>query len=154
MRDYKPKASLRLMKIIFTVIFVSPLLFFIVYLLTFDFTLSSFEINSIYNLGILVIIGIIIPGTINYSNRILKSIQQADSLQSRMAKFQTSLIIRLASWEALGLFSIIAMMGSNNIVTLAFFIVSIGGLFMNYPGINNLGKSIQLSSAEIQELKN
>lgn len=142
------------MKIIFTVIFVSPLLFFIVYLLTFDFTLSSFEINSIYNLGILVIIGIIIPGTINYSNRILKSIQQADSLQSRMAKFQTSLIIRLASWEALGLFSIIAMMGSNNIVTLAFFIVSIGGLFMNYPGINNLGKSIQLSSAEIQELKN
>ena len=154
MSRHNPKASLRVMKMIFTVIFVSPLLFFIVYLLTFDFTLSTFEINSIYNLGILAIIGIVIPGTINYSNRILKSIQRADSLQSRMAKFQTSLIIRLAGWEALGLFSIIAMMENNNVVTLAFFIVSIGGLFMNYPSINNLGKSIQLSSAEIQELKN
>ena len=139
---------------IFTVIFVSPLLFFIVYLLTFDFTLSTFEFNNIYNLGILAIIGIVIPVTINYSNRMLKSIQPADSLQSRMAKFQTSLIIRLAGWEALGLFSIIAMMENNNVVTLAFFVVSIGGLFMNYPSIGSLATSIQLSATEVQELKN
>ena len=154
MSTHNPKASLRVMKMIFTAIFVSPLLFFLVYLLTFDFTLSKFEFNSIYNLGIFAIIGIVIPVTINYSNRIFKSIQPADSLQSRMAKFQTSLIIRLAGWEALGLFSIITMMENNNVVTLAFFIVSIGGLFLNYPSISNLEKSIQLSSAEIQELKN
>ena len=154
MSTHNPKASLRVIKMIFTVIFVSPLLFFLVYLLTFDFTLSTFEINNIYNLGLLAIIGIIIPVSINYSNRMLKSIQPADSLQSRMAKFQTSLIIRLAGWEALGLFSIIAMMGNNNVVTLAFFVVSIGGLFMNYPSIGSLAKSIQLSATGVQELKN
>ncbi len=153
MSKHNPKASLRVMKIFFTVIFVSPLLFFLVYLFTFGFTLSTFEINSIYNLGLLAIIGIVIPGTINYSNRLLKSIQPTDSLQSRMAKFQTSLIIRLAGWEALGLFSIITMMENNNVVTLAFFTISMGGLFMNYPSIGNLGKSIQLSAAEAQELK-
>jgi len=71
-----------------------------------------------------------------------------------MAKFQTSLIIRLAGWEALGLFSIIAMMENNNVVTLAFFVVSIGGLFMNYPSIGSLATSIQLSATEVQELKN
>jgi hypothetical protein len=138
---------------IFTAIFISPLLFFAVYLLTFDFTLSGFEFNNIYNLGIIVIIGIVIPVTINYSNRILKSIQAADTLQSRVAKYQTSLIVRLAGWEALGLFSVLAMMDNNNVVTLAFFILSIGGLFMNYPSINNLGSSIQLNPEEIQELK-
>lgn len=133
MSTHKPKASLRIMKMIFTVIFISPLLFFIVYLLTFEFTFSKFEFSSIYNLGIIVIIGIVLPATINYSNRILKSIQPGDSLQNRMAKFQTSLIIRLAGWEALGLFSVVTMMVNNNAVILGFFIVSIGGLFMNYP---------------------
>jgi len=154
MSTFNPKSSFRVMKMIFTVIFVSPLLFFTVILLSMDFTLSSFEFNSLYNLGIIAIIGIVIPVTINYSNRILRSIQAGDSLQSRMAKFQTSLIIRLAGWESLGLFSIIAMMENTNAVVLGFFVVSMGGLFMNYPSINNLGKSVQLSSAEIQELSN
>lgn len=153
MSTYNPKASLRVMKLIFTVIFFSPILFFIVYLLTFDFALSSFEINSIYNLGILAIIAIILPGSIAYSNRILKSIKQQDSLQSRMAKYQTSMIIRLAAWEALGLFSLIAMIDNNNIVVLAFFVISICGLFMNYPSIKSLGGSIQLSPEELKELK-
>ena len=153
MSMHNPKASLRIMKMIYTAIFVSPLLFFLVYLLTFDFTLSTFEINSIYNLGILAIIAIIFPGTISFSNKRLRTIQPSDSLQSRMAKFQTSMIIRLAGWEALGLFSIIAMMDNNNAVILGFFTISIGGLFMNYPSIKNLGSSIHLSSEEIQELK-
>lgn len=154
MSMHNPKASLRIMKMIFTVIFMSPLLLFAVYVLTFDFTFSKFEFISIYNLGIIVIIGIVLPVTITFSNRILKSFKPADSLQNRMAKFQTSLIIRLAGWEALGLFSIVAMMDNNNAVILGFFIVSIGGLFINYPSINNLGSSIPLSPEEIQDLKN
>ena len=154
MSMHNPKASLRIMKMIFTVIFMSPLLLFAVYVLTYDFTFSKFEFISIYNLGIIVIIGIVLPVTITFSNRILKSIEPADSLQNRMAKFQTSLIIRLAGWEALGLFSIVAMMDNNNAVILGFFIVSIGGLFINYPSINNLGSSIPLSPEEIQDLKN
>lgn len=154
MSTHKPKASLRIMKMIFTVIFISPLLLFIVYVLTFDFTFSKFEFSNIYNLGIIVIIGIVLPVTITYSNRILKSMNPQDSLQNRMAKFQTSLIIRLAGWEALGLFSIITMMENNNAVVLGFFLVSMGGLFINYPSINNLGSSIHLSPSEIQEMKN
>ena len=138
---------------IFTAIFFSPILFFIVYLVTFDFALSPFEINSVYNLGILAIIAIVIPATISYSKRILKPVKQQDPLQSRMAKFQTSLIIRLAGWEALGLFTIVAMMDNNNIVVLAFFVLSICGLYMNYPSIKSLGSSIHLSPGEIQELK-
>jgi len=154
MSNYNPKASFRFIKMIFTAIFISPLLFFTVYLLTFEFTLSKFEFNSFFNLGIIALIGIVIPVTIHYSNRILRSVQAGDSLQSRMAKFQTSLIIRLAGWEALGLFSIIAMMENTNAVILGFFVASMGGLYMNYPSLNNLGKSVQLSSDEIQALRN
>ena len=142
MSEYKPKASLKLMKIIFTAIFVGPIILFLIVLLSSDFTLlKTSDINIIYNIGVLVIIAIVIPVSNYYSNRTLKDIQAADSLQSRMAKFQTSLIISLAGWEAFALFLVVSMMEGTSIVILAFYIVTIGVLFLNYPSINNLEKS-------------
>ena len=155
MSEYNAKASLRRMKIIFTAIFIGPIILFLMVLLFFDFTLlKTFDINSIYNIGILGIIAIVIPASNYYSNRTLKSVQPTDSLQRRMAKFQTSLIIRLAGWEVLALFSVVSMMQGTSVVILAFYIVAIGGLFINYPGINNLDRAIQLSSSEVQKLRN
>jgi hypothetical protein len=142
------------MKVIFTAIFVGPVILFLIVLLTTDFTLlRTFDINIIYNIGVLAIIAIVIPSSNYYSNRTLKKVHAADSLQSRMAKFQTSLIIKLASWEALALFLIVAMMEGASIVILAFFIVTMGVLFLNYPSISNLEKAIQLSSSEVQMLR-
>ena len=154
MSEYKPKASLRLMKIIFTAIFVGPIILFLIVLLSSDFTiLKTFDINIIYNIGVLAIIAIVIPASNYFSKRTLKNIRAGDSLQSRMAKFQTSLIIKLAAWETLALFLVVSMMEGATTVILAFYIVTIGVLFLNYPSINNLERAIKLSSSEVQMLR-
>jgi hypothetical protein len=154
MSDYNPIASLKVTKMIFTAIFIGPLVILTIFLLSFDFVLSdSFSFLSPYNIGVLAIIAIGLPVANHYSKKILESASSEDSIQSRMGKFQTALIIRLAGWEALALFSIVAVMENPHVVYMAFFIVAMGSLFINYPSISNLEKSIPFSSSEAQDLR-
>ena len=151
MSDYNPNASLKTTKVIFTAIFIGPLIFLGMFLLSFDYILSdSFSFKSIYNIGVLAIIAIGLPIANHYSRKILESALAEDPIQSRIGKYQTSLIIRLASREALALFSAVAIMANPHVVYMAFFIIAMGGLLINYPSINNLEKAIPLSSSEAQ----
>jgi len=48
------------------------------------------------------------------------------------------------------LFSAVVIMAIPHVVYMAFFIIAMGGLLINYPSINNLEKAIPLSSSEAQ----
>lgn len=154
MSDFNPNASLKITKMIFTGIFIGPLVILAIFLLSFDFNFSdTFSFLSPYNIIVLAIIAIGLPATNHYSNKILESVSLEDSFQSRLGKYQTALIIRLAGWEALALVSIVVVMANPQVVYMAFYIVAIGGLFLNYPSIRNLEKSIPISSSEVQDLR-
>ena len=154
MSDFNPKASLKVTKMIFTAIFIGPLVLLAMFLLSYDFVFSnSFSFLSPYNLGLLAIIALGLPIANHYSRKTLGSISAEDSLQGRMGKYQTALIIRLAGWEGLALLSAVSIMENAHVVYMAFFIVAMGSLFLNYPSINNLEKTIQLSSSEVQDLR-
>ncbi len=63
------------------------------------------------------------------------------------------MVVRLAGLEGLALLSAVSIMENAHVVFMAFFIIAMGGLFLNYPSINNLEKTIQLSTSEAQDLR-
>lgn len=153
MSESNPKASLKVTKLIFTAIFIGPLILLVMFLLSYDFVFSnSFSFLSPYTLGLLAITAFGLPISNHYSRKTLESISVSDSIQSRMGKYQTALIIRLAGLEGLALLSVVSIMENAHVVYMAFFIVAMGGLYLNYPSMKNLEKTIQLSSSEAQEL--
>ena len=70
MSDYNPKASIKLLRQIYLAIFLSPILLFLVIFLPIDISLSAeFDITEAYHFGLLVMLVIVIPTALYFSNK-------------------------------------------------------------------------------------
>lgn len=82
----------------------------------------------------------------------LSKLQGTETLQQKMAAFQTAHIIRSALFEAGGLFGAVICIVSGNLYGLAFTAISIGMFILKMPTPDMLEQDLKLNSEEKRSL--
>lgn len=155
MTDYNPKNALKMIRRIYAVLLIAPIAFF---LLVMQMSIGNIEFTVIFNgpmeIPMLVLLLGIIPASIIVSRSLLGKIKEGDSLQSKLAKFQSLNLIRCALWIGLANFTIVVFMMEGNLVAIGVFTLAIIGIISHFPSLNKLEKEIKLTSTELHTLTN
>ena len=147
--SYDLKAAYDIVKKIYLAILAGPVLFLIVALLIReDISSSALDINDPLNLGLLIVILFVPVGSV-VSRRIFSAAKSSDDARIRMMAFQKGMIIRLASYEAVELFSIVVFILSGNILVLLFAAVALVGIIMIYPRPSLLKQTVGINELEL-----
>lgn len=153
MPDVDPKASLRTMRMIYFGMLFMPVALILVVLNTVEEELFfEFSLQDSLVLALVLLTLFEIPASIIVPGKLLKSIRPGASLPSKLAVFQSALIIRAAMWEGVALFAIVVFMMSGNTFPLLIAVVSLLVIASNYPGIGKLQSTLDLTTEEIQKL--
>jgi alpha-D-ribose 1-methylphosphonate 5-phosphate C-P lyase len=94
-----------------------------------------------------------VPIIYKYAEKPIIQIKPESTFGEKMAAFQTSLIMKVAVWEGIALFSCVIILQFNNGVAIIFFIISFFGILSNYPNPEKFGLKIGLTQNEIDQFK-
>ncbi|MFC2089522.1 hypothetical protein ACFLT1_02005 [Bacteroidota bacterium] len=149
---YNPKAAFRAIRIIYFAILIGPVIFLSIVLTMKNWNLpDSGNITDPLNIGFVLIL-LTVPMVYKQANKVLTQKQGAD-FRHKMATYQTSLIIKVAIWEGLGIFSAVVLLLADNTMALLFFAMALVGIISNFPNPFRFGPKIGLNSSEIEKLK-
>ena len=150
---YNPKAALSVVKTIYLPLLAGPIIFFILCLYLLDWNLpDGFSIMDPFNISYIFLL-IMVPIIYKYAEKPIIQIKTDALLREKMAAYQTSLIMKVAVWEGIALFSCVIILLFNNAVAIIFFIISMWGILSNYPNPEKFGFKIGLSQGEIDQFK-
>lgn len=86
-----------------------------------------------------------------------KQLSKADSLTSLELKYpvyQSGLLIRLATCEAVSLFSIVCIIVTGNLFSVVFLALSVSVFLLYFPTPGKIGTDINLSETEMEQFYN
>ncbi len=147
---YDPKAAYSLVKKIYFAILAGPILFlFIALVITEGASSSAFDIQEPLNLALIIITLISIPMGSIISRRAFSAVKPEDDTRKKMAAFQSGMIIRLATYEGVELFSIVVFILTGNILVLLFAAISFAGILMTYPRPSYIRQSVGVNEDEL-----
>ena len=75
-------------------------------------------------------------------------------VKDKLLKYQIGFLIRMATCEGVGLFSIVGFLLSNNLIYLVLTGIILLIIFYYYPSLEKIELQIDLNQSEIDELKN
>lgn len=147
---YDPKAAYSLIKKIYFAILAGPILFlFIALVITEGASSSAFDIQEPLNLALIIITLMSIPMGSVISRRAFSAVKPEDDTRKKMAAFQSGMIIRLATYEGVELFSIVVFILTGNILVLLFAAISFAGILMTYPRPSYIRQTVGIDEAEL-----
>ncbi|MDX2414645.1 MAG: hypothetical protein QNK33_05600 [Bacteroidales bacterium] len=132
--NYNLKAAYKTIKILFAAILAGPIIFSIVALVIVENpSRMAFDFSQPLNLAlILVTLGTLLMGNLLARKTFARVTPDFDT-KKRIATYQIGLIIRLASYKVVALFSIVVFILTTNILVLLFVFVAVVGMAQNYP---------------------
>ena len=124
--NYDPKAAYSVLKKIYYAIVAGPVVFLLLALyITENIHSEAFELNEPLNLVLIILTLLSFTMGSAVSRRIFSSAKPEDEHRKKMSTFQTGLIIRLATYEAIELFSIVVFIMTGNSLVLLFALISL-----------------------------
>jgi hypothetical protein len=90
-----------------------------------------------------------IPAGSIVSRRSFAAVKADDAISKKMSAFQSGMIIRLATYEAVELFSIVVFILTGNILVLLFAAVSLAGIIIIYPRPSLLRQTVGINELEL-----
>lgn len=148
--NYDPKAAYGIMKKMFYAILAGPILFLLVALyITENIHSSSFDLSEPINLALIALTLISFPLGNFITRRMLSAIKPEDDIKKKMNSYQTAMVIRLASYEGIELFSIVVFIMTGNILVLLFALISLFGIVTNYPSPTRIRQAVGISETDL-----
>lgn len=102
----------------------------------------------------IVLFMIAVPTGFFISKILWRNIGEELTLKDKVLKYQPGFIIRLASCEGVGLFSIVGFMLSNNLIYIIMIAVILMVIITYYPSVERIGKDLFLTDIDMENLKN
>jgi hypothetical protein len=100
---------------------------------------------------ILIIMSItVLPLGSFISARVLPNSDPNETFRSRYSKYQTRLIIRLATCEGVGLFAVTCFLINPNMVFLLFLLIALFIMSLYYPTPEKIGSDLNLTQTEVE----
>jgi hypothetical protein len=93
-----------------------------------------------------------LPGGYYYAKSIFNKIDPGDLLKNKLFRFQSGQIIRLAACEGVGLFAIVNLLVTSNLLFLIFLTIALLAMLVYYPTPEKIGREINLTQSEIDSL--
>jgi hypothetical protein len=148
---FNPKAALSVSKTIYFALLAGPVIFFILCLYILNWKIpNGFSLTDPFNFSYIVIF-IMVPIIYKYAEKPIVQIKPGAALREKMAAFQTSLIMKVAAWEGIALFSCVVLLQFNYGAAIIFFLISIFGILSNYPSPSKFGLKLGLTQNEIDQ---
>ncbi len=125
----------------------------VTYLLTSGDLSTSPELKNLFNLLVpaIFLFAIVIANAI--ARRQLNAIDKSDSLESKLKKYQTVMLIRLAALEVAALFSSAAVLITGQMYYLAGTLVAMILFYTVRPSVGNMVNDLSLSQGEKMQLE-
>jgi hypothetical protein len=151
--DSSAKALLKITRVIFFAMIAGLLTFLamtfyvneIKYSTKFDLSEPLFIVN-------IILCCVALPAGYYVSKSIFNKIDPNDLLKNKLFRFQSGQVIRLAFCEGVGLFSIVNLLLTSNLMFLVFLGIALLTMFTYYPTPEKIGREINLTQTEIDSL--
>lgn len=148
--NYSPKVTYGIIKkIIYTQLAGLVLFLFVALLVTEGATSTTFDLEEALNLALIVFTVAAIPMGSVVSRKVYTSVKPEYDSTKRMGIFQKGMLIRLASYESVGLFSIVVFILTANILVLLFAAISIIGIITSFPRPSYVRQTVGVNEAEL-----
>ncbi len=102
----------------------------------------------------LILFFVAVPVGFLVAQTIWSRIGKSLPVKDKLLKYQIGFLIRMATCEGVGLFSIVGFLLSNNLLYLVLTGITLMIIFYYYPSLEKLELHLDLNQTEIDELKN
>lgn len=148
--SFNPKASYKAIRIIFMALIIGPLLFLLATLyVTESMSFTKFDLAEPLNMALIVLALVLTPVGGMISRKIFARVTPESNLEERLNIFQRGFIIRLATYEAIELFSIVVFLLSGNLLVLLFALIALFGVVTNYPSPTRIRQAVGIKESDL-----
>jgi hypothetical protein len=148
------KSVLRTVRVLYFALILGILSFLAVTFLISQGFKFAFEKSDPIIFANIILFILAIPIGYLVSQAMWKKIEKDLPLKDKLLKYQTGFLIRLATCEGVGLFSIVGFLLSNNLIYLVLTGIILLIIVYYFPSLEKLGLQLDLNYAELDELKN
>ena len=113
-----------------------------------------FDTNDPILIAAIVVFILAVPTGLFFTKTLWKKIGDELTLKDKLLKYQPGFLIRLATCEGVGLFSVVGFLLSNNLIYIVLAALILMIVFFHYPSVEKIGQEINLTDIELDELKN
>jgi hypothetical protein len=149
--EFKPKSALQISRLIYFAL-IAGLLFFLaatMFMTTANFYFKA-DLSDPFLLTLLILSFTVLPLGSYISMRALPTAESNESLQDKFPKYQTRMIIRVATCEGVGLFANVCFLLNANLMFLLFLLLVLLIMFRNFPTPEKIGRELNLTQSEIE----
>jgi hypothetical protein len=147
------KSVLRTIRVVYFSLILGLLSFLAVTFLISQDLKFTFDKNDPIIFANLILFLLAIPVGFSISQTMWKKIEQDLPLKDKIIKYQSGFIIRMATCEGVGMFSIVGFLLSDNLIYLILTAIILLILYSYFPSLDKLELHLDLTQTEIDELK-
>lgn len=149
--EFNPKTALKTTRLICFSIIAGLLVFLacVIYLGAEKYYFNA-DLSDPFLIALLFLTITAIPAGPFLSKMVLSNPDANESLRNKFPKYQTSLIIRMATCEGVGLFSIVSFLLRANLIFLVFLLIALSVMLLYYPTPDKIGRELNLNESEIE----
>ena len=149
--NFNSKAALQITRVIFFGLISGSIFFFLITLyLSAGHLVFKFDLRDPFTSIVIILTCTSIPIGYFYSQKVYKSYKPDSTPGEKYSLYQQGLIMRLAVFEGVGLFSIVCILISSNLFFTLFFSIALIAMIFNYPFSEKIGETLELTSSEIE----
>ncbi len=148
-----PRAAFRLLRTIASAIIGGMVLFALItfYLNEGKYTFKT-DLSDILVLSAILLTLIAIPSGFYLSGKFLTKIDQGANLKDRILKYQTVMLVRLATCEGSGLFAVVCLLLSANLVYAFLIAIALLVMAFHFPTVKKLQSDLNFTDTDVNEL--
>ena len=149
--EFNPRPALLTTRIMYFAM-IAGLLFFLavtIYISVAPFYFKA-DFSDPFLLVLLILSCTVLPLGSYISRKALPGSDANETLRTKYPKYQTRLIIRMATCEGVGLFSVVCYLLSPNLAFLLFLLISVFIMLQYYPTPEKIGRDLNLTQSEIE----
>ena len=153
--DLGPKMFLKMTRVIFFGLWGGWITFLVVVLFINDSKfLFKIEISEPLMISTFILSCIFLPLGYLIAKKTFSKIDQNDTLNNKLRKYQSGQMIRMATCEGVGLLAIVSLLLTSNLFFLIFLLISSFVIIQYYPTPDKIGNEINLTQNEIDQFNN
>lgn len=149
--EFNPKPALRVTRMMYFALIAGMLSFLAVTLYITTATIYfKADFSDPFLIVLLIMSFTVLPLGSYISGRALPRSDVNETLRTKYPKYQTRLIIRMATCEGVGLFAIICFLLNPNLAFLLFLLIALFIMLQYYPTPEKIGRDLNLTQSEIE----
>lgn len=147
--DFNPKQFMSTLRILYLALASGVIIFLavVINLLGSDNIVASGDVSLLFMID-LIMTALLLPGAYILSNRKFDQIKKDDTLENRLTQYQAAFILRMAMFEGAALFSVVILLVTGYMGTLALFTICLALIAINYPTPDKIGRTLDLSDSD------